>query len=161
MSSLKPKVLKLGLDVSLGAGIATCPLSRARLRRVLLAGLSTRKKPLRHGAIISLRLCDTKEAKALNRAHLGKAYAPNVLTFEYPSQSGQALQADIAICLPVVQREAKQQGKTLESHFVHLLVHGCLHALGFDHLDDGEAEVMESLERKILKRFRISDPYLV
>ncbi len=172
MSNLKPRsvrpsaahapgVIKLGLDLSVASGIEACPISRARLRRVLLASLSSSKKPLRHGAMISLRLCDAKEAKTLNRVHRGKAYASNVLTFEYPSQPGQALVADIAICLSVVGQEAKQQGKTLESHFVHLLVHGCLHALGFDHLDERQAEVMESLERKILKRFRISDPYLL
>ncbi len=164
MSSRKPnapKSLALGLDLSLGSGIDSCPISRVRLRRVLLASLSASKKPLRHGAMINLRLCDAKEAKALNRAHRCKAYAPNVLTFEYPTLPGQALQADIAICIPVVQKEARQQGKTLEHHFVHLLVHGSLHALGFDHLDNSQAEVMESLERKILKRFRISDPYLL
>jgi probable rRNA maturation factor len=124
-----------------------------------LASLSANKIAIRYGALINLRLCDIKEAKALNRTHRGKAYAPNVLTFEYPSVPGQAMQADIAICLPVVLKEALEQGKALENHFIHLLVHGSLHALGFDHLDDRQAEEMESLERKILKRFRISDPY--
>ncbi len=161
MSSRKPKVFELGLDLSLGAGIDSCPISRARMRRVILASLSASNKPLRHGAMINLRLCDAREAKALNRTHRGQAYAPNVLTFEYPSLPGQSLQADIAICIPIVQKEAIQQGKTLENHFVHLLVHGSLHALGFDHLVNDQAEVMESLERKILKRFRISDPYLL
>jgi probable rRNA maturation factor len=153
--------LELGLDLSFGPGIEACPISRPRLRRVLLASLSASEKPLRLGALINLRLCDIKEARALNRAHRGKAYAPNVLTFEYPSLPGQALQADIAICLPVVKKEALEQCKTLENHFIHLLVHGSLHALGFDHLDEHQAEVMEGLERKILKRFRISDPYSV
>jgi probable rRNA maturation factor len=153
--------LELGLDLSFGPGIDACPISRPRLRRVLLASLSVSEKPLRHGVLINLRLCDTKEARALNRAHRGKVYAPNVLTFEYPSLAGQALQTDIAICMPVVKKEALEQSKTLENHFIHLLVHGSLHALGFDHVNDHQAEVMEGLERKILKRFRISDPYVV
>jgi probable rRNA maturation factor len=84
-----------------------------------------------------------------------------VLTFEYPRVPRQPMQADIAICLPVVHQEALQQHKTIEHHFIHLLVHGCLHAVGFDHLDEGEAQIMENLERRVLKRFRIADPYQV
>ncbi len=147
--------------MSLGQGVESSPIARARLRRIILASLSASQKPLRTGAVIHLHLCDVKEAKALNRAHRGKAYAPNVLTFEYPRVPRQPMQADIAICLPVVQQEALQQHKTIEHHFIHLLVHGCLHAVGFDHLDEGEAQIMENLERQVLKRFRIADPYQV
>jgi probable rRNA maturation factor len=130
------------------------------MKRVILASLSSSQKPLRYGAEINLRLCNAKEAKALNKAHRGRIYAPNVLTFEYPSLPGQPLQSDIAICIPVLEKEAMQQSKTLEQHFIHLLVHGSLHAIGYDHLDEDQAEIMENLERKILKRFRISDPYI-
>jgi probable rRNA maturation factor len=160
-SNIKPLSIVLQLAMSLGQGIESSPISRARLRRIVLANLSTAQKPLRTGAVVHLRLCDTKEAKVLNRAHRDKAYAPNVLTFEYPRVPGQPMQADIAICLPVVHKEALQQHKTIEHHFIHLLVHGCLHAVGFDHLDEGEAQIMENLERQVLKRFRIADPYQV
>jgi probable rRNA maturation factor len=159
MSNTKPEGVNLTLDLGLGTGISACPISRARVKRAIFASLATSPKLTRAGAIINLRLCDVKEAKALNRAHRGKSYAPNVLTFEYPILPRQPLQADIAICIPIVEKEAKQQGKSIDHHFVHLLVHGCLHALGFDHIDDEEAQRMEDQERSILKRFRIPDPY--
>jgi probable rRNA maturation factor len=161
MSSFKPEKLELALDLSLGAGIQACPIDRAKVRRIVLASITLAGKTLRYGAQINLRLCNVAEAKSLNRAHRNKTYAPNVLTFEYPSFANQPLTADIAICLPVLRTEAAQQGKTMENHFAHLLTHGCLHALGFDHLDENQASVMEDLERQILRRFRIQDPYLV
>lgn len=159
MSSIRPKQISLILDLSFSDGITTSPISRARVRRVILACLSIKAKLLKNGAVINLRLCDMKEAKALNRTHRDKTYAPNVLTFEYPKRPGAPLQADIAICIPVVQKEASKQGKSLEHHFIHLLVHGSLHALGYDHQNESEAEVMEDIERTILKRFKIQDPY--
>lgn len=149
----------LELSVTLGDGIATCPVSRARIRRLVLRCLESVAAPPRNGAMVSLLLCDRKEARRLNNAHRSKTYVPNVLSFEYPRLPGQPLQADIALCLPVVADEALKQGKTLEHHFMHLLVHGCLHALGMDHLDGQQAEAMEQLEREILRRFRIADPY--
>jgi len=69
--------------------------------------------------------------------------------------------ADLVFCLPIVVREARSQKKTLAAHFAHMLVHGMLHAQGFDHLNDQEAEEMESMERRIMKRFRLPDPYSV
>jgi probable rRNA maturation factor len=165
MSNIKPDCVGLVFDLSLAEGIDAAPISRVRMKRVLMASLLLARslsasKTTRYGAVINLRLCGNKEAKALNQTHRNKPYAPNVLTFEYPSLPRQAVQADIAICLPVIKKEAKQQGKTLEHHFIHLLVHGCLHALGHDHLVNEQAEIMENLERQILKRFRINDPYL-
>jgi probable rRNA maturation factor len=155
--------ISLNFSVSCAEGIAECPLSRARLRRLMLASLSHVARPalLKHGAMFNLRLCDEKEARALNRAHRQKTYAPNVLTFEYPTIKGQPLMADIALCMPVVALEAGQQGKNIDHHFAHLLVHGCLHALGFDHEEEVQAVEMEGIERAVLKRFRIADPYLV
>jgi probable rRNA maturation factor len=154
--------ISLEFSVSGAEGVAACPLSRARLRRFILASLAQVARPaaLKHGAMLNLRLCDEKEARALNRAHRQKTYAPNVLTFEYPLMKGQPLLADIALCMPVLELEARQQGKTLDHHFAHLLVHGCLHAIGFDHALDDQALEMEAIERAVLKRFRIADPYL-
>jgi probable rRNA maturation factor len=152
--------LSLSLSLSLGEGVAASPISRPRIKRVILACLESSKKQLRYGAEINLRLCHKKEALTLNLAHRGKNYAPNVLTFEYPSSPRQPLLSDIAICMPVLKKEALQQNKTLEHHFIHLLVHGCLHAIGYDHLEDDQATIMENLERQILRRFRIGDPYI-
>ena len=96
----------------------------------------------------------------LNHQYRQKDYATNVLTFEYGTDATATLRADIVICAPVVQREATEQDKSLEAHFKHLLVHGTLHALGFDHQNDDEAADMESLEIEILAQFQIKNPYL-
>ena len=151
--------IRLELDVSLGEAIA-CPISRPRMRRLILASLAAKPKTSRFGAMVNLLLCDVKQARSLNRGHRGKSYPPNVLSFEYPQMPKQPLQADIAICLPIVEKEAKQQGKTSTQHFMHMLVHGCLHAQGFDHQNEADAHQMEELEKRILRRFRVPDPYL-
>ena len=96
------------------------------------------------------------EGRALNQHWRGQDHATNVLTFAY---GGHPLQADIVICLPVVQQEAKKQGKRLRDHLAHLVIHGTLHAQGHDHENDHDAGVMESLGTRILRPFRIADQY--
>lgn len=110
-------------------------------------------------AEITLRLVDAAEGQELNRQFRHKDYATNVLTFEYGTDEYDILRADIVICLPVLQQEAQEQGKSFKDHFSHLLVHGVLHALGFDHESDEEAEEMEALEVEILSHFQIKNPY--
>lgn len=129
------------------------PLLRPRIRRVLLASLDAATET----ATLTLRMVGTREARDLNRSFRGKDYATNILTFAY--EPPPQLHADLVLCWPVIQREARQQRKTVEHHLIHLLVHGCLHACGLDHEAEEEAEDMEALEAQILKRFRISDPY--
>jgi probable rRNA maturation factor len=107
-------------------------------------------------AEFTVRLVDAEEGRALNRDYRGKDYATNVLTFDY---SRAPLMADLVLCAPVVEAEARAQGKTLEDHYAHLLVHGALHALGHDHEHDAEAERMEALERRALAGLDIADPY--
>ena len=107
---------------------------------------------------LTLRFVDTREARALNRAFRARDYATNVLTFDYGSAN--MVHADIVICVPVIEREAAAQKKDVHAHFAHMVVHGVLHAHGFDHEIERQAEQMESLERRILARFRISDPYV-
>lgn len=114
-------------------------------------------------AEITLRLVDTEEGQTLNRDYRGKDYATNVLTFtfddEMPALPGLPLLGDIVLCVPVVAREAAEQGKPLADHYAHLVIHGVLHLQGYDHLDTVEAEAMESLETALLARFGIANPY--
>jgi probable rRNA maturation factor len=125
------------------------------------------KSALQQDARLTLRFVDEIEGQTLNRDYRGKDYATNVLTFAYDddlpdevrAELGLHLEADIVLCGAVLQREAEQQGKTLTAHAAHLVVHGVLHAQGFDHLDDEEAEIMENLETQILARLGFDDPY--
>ncbi|MEM9760350.1 MAG: rRNA maturation RNase YbeY [Pseudomonadota bacterium] len=112
-------------------------------------------------AEISLRLVDEDEMRELNGRYRDRDYATNVLSFpaELPAVVDLPLLGDIVICAPVVQREATEQGKAQDAHWDHMLVHGVLHLLGYDHLEDGEAELMESLERRILASLGHADPY--
>ena len=107
---------------------------------------------------LTLRFVNRTEGQKLNQQFRGKAYATNVLTFSY-AMSKSELVADILICMPVVTIEAREQGKALKAHLAHLVVHGCLHAAGLDHVSQGEAKVMEAREIAILKTLGFSDPY--
>ena len=114
-------------------------------------------------AEVTLRIVDEEEGRALNHEYRGKDYATNVLTFTFdddmPVIEGLPVMGDIVMCAPVVAKEAAEQGKTLEAHYAHLLVHGMLHLQGFDHLDDDEAEEMEGLETRLLAELGFADPY--
>lgn len=116
------------------------------------------KSALQSSGIFTLRLVGAAEGRKLNRTFRGKDYPTNVLTFNYPSDEDVVV-ADLVICLPVVVKEAKTQKKAFIDHFSHLLIHGALHAQGFDHEDDIEAEAMESLEIAILNKIGIQNPY--
>lgn len=109
---------------------------------------------------LTLRLVDSEEAQQLNRQFRNKDYPTNVLTFEYGIDETATLRADIVICVAVVQKEAAEQSKAFADHFKHLLVHGVLHSLGFDHQSDEEAEAMEAVEITILAQFSIKNPYI-
>ena len=113
-------------------------------------------------AEISIRIVDTEEGAELNHQWRNKDYATNVLSFpsDLPPELGLPLLGDLVICAPVVEREAKEQGKPSEAHWAHMTVHGTLHLLGYDHIEEGEAGVMESLEIAILAELGFSDPYL-
>ena len=107
---------------------------------------------------ITVRIVDADEGQQLNREFRGKDYATNVLTFDYTRDPVVA--ADLVLCAPVVEREAKEQGKTLEAHYAHLLVHGTLHAQGYDH-ETGERDAleMEALEILLLAVLGYPNPY--
>lgn len=106
---------------------------------------------------ITVRFVDEEEGQALNKTWRGKDYATNVLSFPYETEP--VLLGDLVLCWPVVVREADEQGKSLEAHCAHLIVHGVLHLCGHDHEDDVEAQEMEQLEVCILGHLGYADPY--
>jgi probable rRNA maturation factor len=110
---------------------------------------------------LSIRIVGTREARSLNREYRGKDYATNVLSFpvELPRGVVLPLIGDLVICATVVAREAREQGKLPAHHYAHLTIHGVLHLLGCDHETVRAAEKMEALERRILQKFGIPDPY--
>ena len=110
------------------------------------------------GGLITLRFVNAAEGRKLNLAFRKKDYATNVLTFPY-ELSKDALTADIIFCVPVLQKEAKAQGKLLKAHLAHLIVHGCLHAQGLDHEIVKDAKKMEALEIQILEKLGFTNPY--
>jgi probable rRNA maturation factor len=133
---------------------------RAWVQRALCAAQDDQRQPFK-GVHLSIRLVGLPEAQSLNHAYRNKDYATNVLTFAYGDQSDGILSGDIVICVPILQREAKEQGKKFLAHAAHLTLHGTLHALGYDHLKAREAKRMETLETKILAQMGIHDPYLL
>ncbi|WP_114690134.1 rRNA maturation RNase YbeY [Polynucleobacter necessarius] len=107
---------------------------------------------------MTLRFVNAAEGKKLHLAFRKKDYATNVLTFPY-ELSKNTLVADVIFCLPVIRREAKAQGKPLEAHLAHLIVHACLHAQGYDHEVSKDAKKMEALEIQILQKMGFANPY--
>ena len=105
-----------------------------------------------------MRIVGADEGQTLNREYRKKDYATNVLTFDYAQEP--VVTADLVLCAPVVAREAQEQNKTLEEHYAHLLVHGALHAQGWDHETSTEdADEMESYETAIMQELGFADPY--
>ena len=160
---------KLSLSVQYPDDRLKDALPRWRLRHWVQAALQM-------PAVITLRFVDAEEGLALNSTYRGKDYATNVLTFPYEepsdflmpadstgdaSQSGAVACADIVLCTDVLLREAEEQQKTLLEHAAHLVIHGVLHAQGYDHIQDKEAEEMETLETAILARLGFEDPYRI
>lgn len=116
-------------------------------------------------ADISLILLDEEAARAYNRDYRGKDYATNVLSFALnegetlPYQVSEKLYGDLIICPQVVLKEAAEQGKTPERHFAHLTIHGVLHLMGYDHIEDDEAEIMEAEEIRLMRAAGYPNPY--
>ncbi|CAN7213131.1 rRNA maturation RNase YbeY [Acidovorax sp. LjRoot129] len=109
-------------------------------------------------AEITVRIVGTDEGQQLNREYRKKDYATNVLTFDYTQEP--VVTADLVLCAPVIEREANEQNKTLEEHYAHMLVHGALHAQGWDHETSAQdADEMEAYETDILRELGFEDPY--
>jgi len=132
----------------------------ARHRAALPRHFVTRciRHALALNAEITVRIVGEEEGRELNKGYRKKDYATNVLTFDYAQEP--VVMADLVLCAPVVAREAKEQGKTLAAHYAHLLVHGALHAQGWDHeTSKADAEEMEAFEVEILSGLGIKNPY--
>jgi probable rRNA maturation factor len=151
MAQKKPQ---LSLSVQFPDPRLKSQLSRSQIRRWVQATLFA-------DAELTIRFVDAIEGRALNLAYRAKDAATNVLTFAYSEEEDTGVtQADIILCTDVLQQEAAEQGKSIEAHAAHLLVHGVLHAQGYDHEDDAEADEMEGIEIKILTSFGMPNPYL-
>lgn len=145
------------LDLSLqfgqfpGADRHRAALPRRRVQRWISHALKT-------DAEITVRIVDAEEGQSLNRDYRRKDYATNVLTFDYTREP--VVTADLVLCAPVVEQEAREQGKTLEAHYAHLLVHATLHAQGYDHeTNERDALEMEALEILLLAALGFANPY--
>ena len=144
------------LSLSLQFGkVENAALHRAALPRHKVA------RWIRHAlatdAELTVRIVDAEEGQSLNRDYRQKDYATNVLTFDYTQEP--VVTADLVLCASVVAQEAKAQKKTLQAHYAHLIVHGTLHAQGWDHEMDEDAEVMELRETEIMARLGFKNPY--
>ncbi|MFQ1713332.1 rRNA maturation RNase YbeY [Aeromonas veronii] len=113
-------------------------------------------------AEVTVRIVDEAESNELNLTYRGKDKPTNVLSFPFEAPPGLELPllGDLVICRQVVEREAEEQNKPLMAHWAHMVVHGSLHLLGYDHIEDEEAEEMEALERDIMQELGFADPYL-
>ena len=148
--SARPLLPELRLAVQYPGGKDEAP-TRQQVRRWVRAACAT-------PAEVTVRFVGAEEGRRLNRDYRQKDYATNVLSFPY--ESGTRLCGDLVVCLPVVAAEALEQGKALEAHFAHLIVHGMLHLQGYDHeTGSDDADRMEAVEREIMKSLGYPDPY--
>lgn len=147
---------KLTLSVQYADARLQETITRPALRKWVKAALFA-------PAELTIRFVDAAEGQELNREYRGKDYATNVLTFAYNEgeeiAEDEPTRADIILCTDVLQREAAEQNKTVEEHTAHLVVHGVLHAQGYDHEEDDEADEMEGIETEILQGLGYADPY--
>ena len=138
---------------------ATCPITTDQVTQWAKTTLSSETDK---ECILAIRVFDLTESLKLNETFVGKKYPTNVLSFRADVQipEGPTMLGDIAICLPVVKKEAHEQSKPIEQHFAHMIVHGCLHLLGYDHVNDDDANEMEAKEIGILSDLGYPNPYL-
>jgi probable rRNA maturation factor len=139
------------LSLAVQAATADADLPHAStLRRWLRAALS-------RDARVTVRFVGGREGRALNARHRGRDYPTNVLTFVYDDTV--PLSGDLVLCVPVLRREAREQGKTFRAHCAHLVIHGMLHLQGYDHARAADARRMEAREKRVLARLGYPDPY--
>jgi len=139
------------VSLSLQFGVPADPLPRRRTLRRWTGAAAERR------LAVTLRFVGAREGRALNARYRGRDYATNVLTFVYDDVVPRT--GDIVVCVPVVTREARAQGKALRAHLAHLIVHGMLHLQGYDHERGADAARMEARETELLARLGYRDPY--
>lgn len=153
---MQEKKYPLELEIQFADDRLESEITEAKLQRWV-------EQSLLGPAELTIRFVNAEEGQALNKAYRGKDYATNVLTFAYNEDEelseDDPTQADIVLCTDVLQREADEQGKTVEEHAAHLVVHGVLHAQGWDHENEDDAEEMEQFERDIMEVLGFPDPY--
>lgn len=144
------------VEVQQASSSAAVPIE-ARVKAWVEAALQGK----RDEAELVVRVVDEAESAELNGTYRGKDYPTNVLSFPFEAPPGVPCShiGDLLVCAPVVEREAAEQGKPAEAHWAHMVVHGVLHLLGYDHMDDTEAAAMESEEVRIMQSLGYSDPY--
>lgn len=146
------------LDLQLACENATGLPDEAQFQAWLDAAIP----PFQAEAEVTVRVVDEAESHDLNLTYRGKDKSTNVLSFPFDAPPGidLPLLGDLVICRQMVEREAQEQQKPLDAHWAHMVVHGSLHLLGYDHIDDGEAEEMESIETEIMLALGYTDPYI-
>ena len=148
--------LPLTLSLQFARGLADAAIHRAALPRAQV--LRWLRAALERPAEMTVRVVDDDEGQALNRDYRHKDYATNVLTFDYATEP--VVLADLVLCAPVLAREAREQAKPLQAHYAHLVVHGALHAQGWDHeCSAAQARAMEAHETAILTALGFPNPY--
>lgn len=150
--------MTISLDLQLASGASNLP-DEAQFQQWLHAAVI----PFQDDAEVTIRIVDNDESQQLNHQYRGKDKPTNVLSFPFQNPPGVELSllGDLVICAPVVAQEATEQHKTAEAHWAHMVVHGCLHLLGFDHINDADAEQMEAEEIQILQQLGFNNPYLL
>ena len=153
MSALKPKaeakrLSRLSLTIQFATDGVFLP-SRQKIRSWVIAAM-------KEEMTVAVRVVDEDEARTLNHQYRGRDYATNVLSFGYQTEP---CSGDLILCAPVIERESVAQGKDLEAHYAHLIIHGILHLQGFDHEEEPSAKVMEALETSVMQALGYGDPY--
>lgn len=153
---MKSSEHRIVLDLQIACDNKNLP-SQEDFQHWLEAALTQYEKPFE----LTIRLVDEQESQQLNCQYRGKDKPTNVLSFPFEVPEGIELDllGDLIICAPVVEREAVEQKKALTAHWAHMVVHGCLHLLGYDHIEDDEADEMEALETKIIIALGFPAPY--
>ncbi len=150
--------MAITLDLQIACENANLP-SKKEFQAWLDCALTQYNKPFE----VTVRIVDESESQALNLQYRQKNKSTNVLSFpfEVPDGIDMDLLGDLVVCATVVELEAKEQNKPLNHHWAHMIIHGCLHLLGFDHITEEEAQEMETLEINLLNKLSIPDPYQI
>jgi probable rRNA maturation factor len=148
--------MNLSIDIQMA-----CPSEEAPDEDSIKRWVSAAIRDERDNSELNLRIVDEQESADFNQQYRGKTGATNVLSFPFDAVTPEPLPilGDLVVCAPVVNREANEQQKTTEAHWAHIIVHGVLHLLGYDHIDDKDAEQMEGLETAIMLELNFPAPY--